>query len=504
MLHRGCYLLLSVLALPSSLAGQQRDAEIVALSAVALRDEIASGDLSAHEATTAFLRRIAELDDSGPALAAVIETNPDAEAIARALDEERARGVALGPLHGVPVLLKANIDTADAMATTAGSRALALHRAERDAELAERLRAAGAVLLGKTNLSEWANFRSTSSTSGWSSIGGQTRNPYALDRNPCGSSSGSAVAVAARLAPLAVGTETDGSIVCPSGANGVVGLKPTHGLVSVRGVLPLAPSQDTAGPIARTVGDAALLLDALAGTHLRVHGEPSVAGLRIGVLRNHGADMPGAVGAAFERALLRLRAAGAVLVDPVAFDLPPETSSAELFVLVAEFGEHVGRYLESVSRGPRTLDALIEYNEAHAAAVMPHFGQELLLAARDSAGTNTDAYRAAAARLARVRASLGRLFVTLDLDALAAPSNARAWRIDYAVGDVVGVSSSQLAAITGYPSISIPAELTAELPLGISLVAAPREEAVLLALAAAFERLRGPFPEPRFLPSVSD
>ena len=239
------------------------DADIVALDALALRQEIAAGRVSALRVTQAYLRRIAALDDSGPSLGAVIEVNPDAEVIARALDERFRSGTIVGPLHGVPVLVKASIDTADQMATSAGSLALAEHRARADADVVARLRAAGAVLLGKANLSEWANFRSMASTSGWSSLGGQTRNPYVLDRNPCGSSSGSAVAVAARLAPLAVGTETDGSIVCPAATNGVVGIKPTIGTVSQRGIVPIAHSQDTAGPLARTVADAALLLAVL-------------------------------------------------------------------------------------------------------------------------------------------------------------------------------------------------------------------------------------------------
>jgi amidase len=500
--YRQLVLLCATVAAPALVVAQARDADIVQLDAVALRDELAAGRISALEATRAFLRRIEALDDSGPTLGAIVETNPDAEAIARSLDEQRTRQAGLGPLHGVPVLLKANIETADAMATTAGSLALAMHRADRDAEVAARLRAAGAVLLGKTNLSEWANFRSTASTSGWSSVGGQTRNPYALDRNPCGSSSGSAVAVAARLAPLAVGTETDGSIVCPAGANGVVGLKPTHGLISTRGIVPLAPSQDTAGPLARTAGDAALLLDVLADTNVRTLGEPSIAGRRLGVLRDSRAG--GSVDEAFERALLRLRAAGAVLVDPVALNLPPETGPAELFVLQAEFGHYVGEYLAQVARGPHTLDALIEYNELHGDEVMPYFGQDLLLAARASGGIDTDSYRAAAGQLAEVRLTLAQLFSAQELDALIAPTNSRAWRIDYAAGDAIGFSSSQLAAVTGYPSMSVPAELAAELPLGISLVAKPGQEAGLIAIAVAFEQLRGPFPPPRFLPSAPD
>src|SRR5262245_50131818 len=297
--HRLLLATLAAFAVAGCARKELGDSDIVALDAVTLRAEIAAGHVSALQVTQAYLRRIAALDDAGPMLGAVIEINPDAEAIARALDEQRARG-ALGPLHGVPVLIKANIDTADRMATSAGSLALAEHHARDDADIVTRLRAAGAVVLGKTNLSEWANFRSTRSTSGWSSLGGQTRNPYVLDRNPCGSSSGSAVAVAARLAPLAVGTETDGSIVCPAGINGVVGIKPTHGTVSGRGIVPIAPSQDTAGPIARTVRDAALLLAAIADERAaapavaaaaRAAAAPAtLAGVRLGVYRRYGKE----------------------------------------------------------------------------------------------------------------------------------------------------------------------------------------------------------------------
>ncbi len=299
------------------------DAQIVELTATELEAELAAGTLSAERVTRVFLDRIATLDDAGPKLAAVIELNPEAVAIARELDQKRRRGGPVGPLHGVPILLKANIDTADALATSAGSLALAGHHAAADAPLVARLRAAGAVILGKTNLSEWANFRATGSTSGWSSLGGQTRSPYVLDRNPCGSSSGSAVAVAARLAPLAVGTETDGSIVCPAAANGVVGVKPTLGLVSGGGIVPIAKSQDTAGPLARTVRDAALLLSVLAEPDAsgRVIALPeestgaaaspaSLAGVRIGVVRDYfGAGRDAACEAAFRR---RARAASRI------------------------------------------------------------------------------------------------------------------------------------------------------------------------------------------------
>ena len=477
---------------------------IVALDALALRAELAAGRVSASQATQAYLERIAAVDDAGPTLAAVIELNPEAQAIARALDDRFRSGAPLGALHGVPVLLKANIDTADSMATSAGSLALARHRAKADADVVAALRAAGAVVLGKTNLSEWANFRSMSSTSGWSSLGGQTKNAYVLDRNPCGSSSGSAVAVAARLAPLAVGTETDGSIVCPAAVNGVVGIKPSRGAVSQRGIVPIAHSQDTAGPLARTVADAALLLSVLVepGTPAAAPGAPAdFAGVRVGVVRDHeGADA--AVDAGFAQALRWLERAGAKLVDPLRVSLPPAAGEAELQILLAEFHDEVAAYLATVETGPRTLEELIDFNADNAAAVMPHFGQDLLLAARDSGGTTDAAYAAALRTAAEARSALAALFAEHGLDALVAPSGGRAWRIDYAKGDELVAASSSIAAVTGYPSVTVPVVLADALPLGVSLIGQPGEESLLLTLGEAIERERGPFPEPRFLPSI--
>jgi amidase len=455
------------------------------------------------------LRRIAALDDSGPRVSAVIEVNPDAEAIARELDERRERlSGGLGPLHGVPILLKANIDTADRMATSAGSLALAEHHARVDADVVAKLRAAGAVVLGKANLSEWANFRGRRSTSGWSSLGGQTRNPYVLDRNPCGSSSGSAVAVAVRLAPLAVGTETDGSIVCPAGINGVVGIKPTIGTVSQRGIVPIAHSQDTAGPLARTVADAALLLSVLVEPG-DVVAEPfvpaEVSGLRVGVVRDHnGAGRDAAVEATLTQTLRWLEQAGVELVDPVQAAFGPTVGEAELTILLAEFRDDLGAYLATVERGPHTLDELIAFNAEHAAQIMPHFGQEHLLAARDSGGTADAGYAAALEVAASARAALAALFESLDLDALVAPTGGRAWLTSYRTGDRFGVSSSRIAAVTGYPSVTVPVALVGELPLGVSLIGKPGDLTRLLSLTASLERARGPFPEPRFLPSVGD
>jgi len=496
------------------------DAQIVALTAVELEARLAAGTLTAERVTRVFLERIAALDDAGPMLAAVIEVNPDALTIARELDRRwRAGKAPVGPLHGVPVLLKANIDTADAMATSAGSVALAEHHASADAALVARLRNAGAVILGKTNLSEWANFRATSSTSGWSSLGGQTRNAYVLDRNPCGSSSGSAVAVAARLAPLAIGTETDGSIVCPAAANGVVGIKPTLGLVSGRGIVPIAKSQDTAGPMARTVADAALLLGAIedrdadgtAGVTAGVDRAPAaaaratLAGVRIGVLRDYsGAGRDAAAELGYEGALAQLRAAGAELVDPVGTGLDAQVDAAELQVLLHEFRVQINDYLGAVQNGPRSLEELIEYDTAHAAEVMPFFGQDLLIAARETEGLEAQRYRDALAVIEDYRSRLAALFADERLDLLVAPANSRAWRVDYLAGDRFSVGSSTIAAVSGYPSMAVPASLAGELPLGIALIGRPRAEALLLEVAAAFEAARGEWPPPRFLPTIGD
>jgi amidase len=480
-------------------AADLTDADVVALDAVALRDELAAGRLSAERVTDVFLRRIAAIDDGGPQLGAVIELNPDARAVARDLDRRHSSGV-VGLLHGVPVLIKANIDTADRMATTAGSLALAEHRAVADAALVTRLRAAGAVVLGKTNLSEWANFRSFASTSGWSSLGGQTKNAYVLDRNPCGSSSGAAVAVAARLAPLAVGTETDGSIVCPAAANGVVGIKPTFGAVDATGIVPLARSQDTAGPLARTVAAAALLLDVLEGRPVERSLRTSLRGARIGVVRNYdGAGNDSGADAALAATLNLLAASGLELVDPVFVSLPQMTRGAEHTVLLAEFHDGIDAYLSRVDKGPRSLRDLIDFNDRHAAQVMPHFGQDLLLAAHEAPGVDTPLYAAAKNVIAAERDRLLALFEAQRLTALVAPANSRAWRTDYTAGDTFTVGSSSIAAVAGFPAIALPLLLDHELPLGVNLIGRPGDEHTLLAIAAAIELRRGTFPEPRFL-----
>jgi amidase len=498
------------------------DSQIVELTAVELETRLAAGAVSAERVTRVFLERIAALDDAGPMLAAVIEVNPDAIRIARDLDQRRRSYGPIGPLHGIPVLLKASIDTADALATSAGSLALASHHAAADAPLVARLRAAGAVILGKTNLSEWANFRATRSTSGWSSLGGQTRNAYVLDRNPCGSSSGSAVAVAARLAPLSIGTETDGSIVCPAAANGVVGIKPTLGLVSGRGIVPIAKSQDTAGPIARTVRDAALLLSVIEERNTEHAGgaadaarapaavpyafsRTTLTGVRVGVVRDYsGAGSDAATESAYADAIALLRGAGAEVVDPVEVKLESEVSMAELQVLLHEFRVQLDEYLDAVRGGPRSLEELIEYDTAHAAEVMPFFGQDLLIAAHETHGLDSPVYVEARATVERFRASLASLFADQRLDALVAPANSRAWIVDWVAGDDHTVGSSAIAAVSGYPSVTVPTSIANELPLGLALIGTPHGEAALLEVAAVFEAARGEWPPPRFLPMVAD
>ncbi len=452
---------------------------------------------------------------------AVIEINPDALAIAAERDAERAAGRLRGSLHGVPVLLKDNIDTADAMQTTAGSLALAGHRARADAFIVARLREAGAIILGKANMSEWANFRSSRSVSGWSSRGGQTRNPYALDRTPGGSSSGSAVAVAADYCPLAVGTETDGSITSPAAMNGIVGIKPTLGLVSRRGIVPVSRSQDTAGPMARTVAEAALLLEVLAGTDpedpataeaderrpasytagLDEHG---LEGARIGVARSLAAYHEG-IARIFGEAAARAEAAGAVLVEPL--ELPPaeRVRAAELEVLLTDFRADLDAYLEGLDPGAevRSLADVIAFNRANADRVLRWFGQDLFERAMTKEPVGNPSYRAAREECLRLtRDALDAAFAACELDAILVPATCAPWRIDWVNGDHRLGSSAYLAAISGYPSITVPAGLLHGLPVGVSFIGRPWSEARLLRLAHAFERAGEPRPVPGFAASL--
>lgn len=495
--------------------------------AVGLQAALASGRLSSLALVNESLRRVARIDQAGPTLRAVIELNPEAAAQARTLDAERKAGRLRGPLHGLPVLLKDNIATGDAMATSAGSLALAGLRAARDAHLAQRLRAAGAVILGKTNLSEWANIRSTRSTSGWSSRGGQTRNPHMLGRNPSGSSSGSAAAVAAGLAPLAVGTETDGSIVSPANACGVVGFKPTLGLVSRDGVIPIAASQDTAGPMTRTVRDAALLLQAMAGADERDTATRAIPaalardlaqfdaatlpadalkGARLGVIRAAVPAQPG-VAALFEQALELLRAQGAVLVDGLAIPNQDKYGESELFALLAEFKDGLPRYLREFQPDAPVQDLarLIAWNQRHAARVMPHFGQELFEQAEATGGTAGADYAAALANNRRFSRAEGldALFAQHRLDAVVAPSGSLAWPTDPLLGDHYqrGGFTSPFA-VAGYPHLSVPMGAVAGVPVGLSIGGLAWQDLRVLALGHGFEQAARSTPLARPLPKL--
>jgi amidase len=467
-----------------------------------LRASMASGALTSRTLTEAYLRRIEAID---PELRSVIELNPDALEIADAIQEERRAGNDRGPLHGIPVLVKDNIDTTDRMRTTAGSLALGEVTPTRDAFVVERIRDAGAVIIGKANLSEWANFRSERSSSGWSARGGQCRNPFAPDRSPCGSSSGSAVAVSANLCAVAIGTETDGSIVCPSSINGIVGIKPTLGLVSRSGVIPVAHSQDTAGPMARTVADAAALLSVLAGVD---EGDPATAdarvepdytafvdpeglrGARIGAARNL-AGFNDRVDRLFDEALDALRELGAEIVDPADVPHKDELDDPEYEVLLYEFKTDIEVYLATLgpSQPNRTLADLIAFNREHADEEMPFFGQEVFEKAVEKGSLTEPAYLEALAtcrRLARDE-GLDAAFAEHRLDAIAAPSNQPAWLIDHANGDHYVGGESTPAAIAGYPHLTVPMGLAFDVPIGLSFMGRPWSEGTLIRFASAFE-----------------
>jgi amidase len=473
------------------------------LSISDLQARMLSGKESARSITEKYLRRIDALDRQGPALRSVIELNPDALEIADALDAERRSGRIRGKLHGIPILLKDNIGTADRMTTTAGSLALEGSVPTKDSFVAARLREAGAVLLGKANMSEWANFRSLESTSGWSARGGLCRNPYVLDRNPCGSSSGSAVAVAANLCAASFGTETDGSIVCPSNANGVAGIKPTVGLISGSGIVPIAHSQDTAGPIGRSVGDAAILLGALTGMDysgaLEANG---LKGARIGVARNFfGFDSR--VDELMEIAVHALIGAGAEIIDNTNIRTVELFRASELKVLLYEFKAGINAYLQSLgpSAPVKSLRDLIEFNEKNSEREMPYFGQDLFIQAESKGPLTEGDYIAALEANRRLSRFLGIDLVmdTYRLDAICAPTGAPAWLTDLEHGDHVEGSSAAPAAVAGYPNISVPMGFAGALPVGISFFGRERSESVLIRIAYAYEQATLHRRPPRFL-----
>jgi amidase len=500
----------------------QRD-ELFERTVVELGEMMERGTLTSRALTQRYLSRIDAMDKRGPAVNAVIELNPDALAIADERDAERKAGKVRGPLHGIPVLIKDNIDSADKMRTTAGSLALATNTPAQDAFILERLRAAGAVLIGKTNLSEWANFRSTHSSSGWSGRGGQTRNPYVLDRNPCGSSSGTGAAIAADFATVGIGTETDGSIICPSSINGLVGIKPTVGLWSRSGIIPISASQDTAGPMARTVADAAVLLGALVGVDPRDNATAAsrgksatdytkflkagaLKGARIGVARNL-AGFSDFVDAKLNEAVAAMERAGATIVDKANLATAGKFGDAEGIVLDYEFKAGINAYLASL--GPnapyKSLADLIAFNERERAREMPWFGQEIFLRAQKCGPLTDKKYldaRAKCLRLARTE-GIDAVMTKHKLDAIISPSNQPAWPTDWLNGDHFTGGDTSFAAIAGYPSITVPMGYVRELPVGLSFTARAWQEGKLISLAYAFEQATKARRAPSFLPTLT-
>ena len=480
---------------------------LAASDAATLARLMQAGHTSSERIVADCLARIERLDRAGPRLNSILEVNPQARAMARALDAERRDGRLRGPLHGLPVLLKDNLATGDSMATSAGSLALADVRAARDAHTVQRLREAGAVVLGKTNLSEWANIRSTRSTSGWSARGGLTLNPYALDRSTSGSSAGTAAAIAAGLAPLGVGTETDGSIVSPASICGLVGLKPTVGRISRDGIIPISHTQDTAGPMCRTVADAALLYAAMAGPDdadpitrtapaeaaglLPVWRAGALQGVRLGVAANFltGFDEADAV---FNTAVRQLRALGAEVVDDIGLPRSDAYGDAELVVLLVEFRAGLARWLANFAPGARVkhLADVMAFNQRERSREMPHFGQELFDKAMTLGGLDSAEYQQAlAACIKGARTDgLDKVFDSHRLDAVIAPTGGLAWRVDTLAGDRGGPSFSTPAAVAGYPHLTVPCGLVRGLPLGLSFVGRPWTEARLLGYGHAYEQ----------------
>lgn len=487
-----------------------------------LQELMTSGKETSESITALYLGRIAAVDQAGPGLNAVIEVNPEALDIARALDRERREKGPRGPMHGIPVLIKDNIDTADRMETTAGSLALLGSKPAKDAAVVERLRAAGAVILGKTNLSEWANFRSSRSTSGWSGRGGQTHNPYALDRNPSGSSSGSGAAVSANLAAAAVGTETDGSIVSPASCCGIVGLKPTVGLVSRSGIVPIAHSQDTAGPMARMVADAATLLGAMTGPDpadgatmaagarvfkdYREFLDPEgLRGARIGVMRSRAFNFGKALEPILDNAVEAMRTAGAEIVDPVEIPTLGRTDDAEYEVLLYEFKADLEAYFAArPGAAVRTLDELAAWNLKNADREMPFFGQEIVERAAKKGPLTEKAYLDALAECRELMRDKGidAVLAAHKLDALVVLTNGPAHMTDLVNGDSFSGSSSSPAAVAGYPTITLPAGWVHGLPVGVSLIGGAWKEPELIKLAFGLERALGARRAPRLLRSL--
>jgi amidase len=506
----------------SSAVPDLRPFELDEITIIDLQDGMKSGKFTARSLVEKYSARVAEIDKQGPAINSVIELNPDALAIADTLDQERKTKGARGPLHGVPVLIKDNIDTADRMMTTAGSLAMVGSRPPRDSFVAQKLRAAGAVILGKTNLSEWANIRSSHSTSGWSGRGGLTKNPYALDRNPCGSSSGSGAGVSANLCAAAIGTETDGSIVCPASSNGIAGIKPTVGLVSRSGIIPISHSQDGAGPLCRTVRDAAVILGVLTGIDPR---DPATAasqgksltdytqfcdpnglkGARIGVARKY-FGFSDTVDALMEQSLDAMKKQGATLIDPADIETLGKFDESELLVFMYELKADLNAYLANL--GPnapvRTLKDIIDFNDRNRQKEMPYFGQDLFLKAEAKGPLTEKAYLDALEKNHQLARTEG-IDATMDkyhLDAIFAPTGGPAWITDLVNGDHVAGGSSNAAAVAGYPNINVTAGFISGLPVGISFFGRAWSEPTLIRLAFAFEQTTKARQTPRFLSTI--
>ena len=517
---------LLIAAAPDAMAANQEKGkfDVTEKSVAQLQKAMSSGRVTSLQITRQYLERIRRIDKAGPKLNSVIEVNPDALKIAAELDRERKEKGPRGPLHGIPVLVKDNLATGDKMQTTAGSLALVGAKSPRDAFVVAKLREAGAVILGKTNLSEWANIRSIRSTSGWSSRGGLTRNPYALDRNTSGSSSGSGAAAAASLAATTVGTETDGSITSPSSVNGLVGIKPTLGLLSRSGIIPIAPSQDTPGPMTRSVADAAAMLTAMAGTdpgdkataqadahktdYTKFLDADALKGARIGVVKKQFGGRNDLVSAEVEKALDVLREKGAILVDVPEVPNTDKYGATELTVLLYELKASMKDYLaEYAPTSPlKSLEDIVAYNEKNKKKVMPFFGQEHFIAAVAKGGLDSQEYIDALAtdRKYSREEGIDKVLKEYQLDALVAPTGGPAWMTDFVKGDASGGSFTSPAAVAGYPHITVPAGQVHGLPCGISFVGTAWSEPRLIALAYAFEQASRARRAPTYPKTVND
>jgi len=496
--------------------------ELEEITIAELQEEMQSGRLTARSIAEMYLSRIDDIDHNNQELKSVLELNPDALAIADRLDAERREGRVRGALHGIPIIIKDNIDTADKMQTTAGSLALLGSKVPEDAFIVQQLRKAGAIILAKANLSEWANFRSTRSSSGWSARGGQTKNPYVLDRNPCGSSSGSGAAVSANLCSVSIGTETDGSIVCPATANGVVGIKPTIGLVSRSGIVPIAHSQDTAGPMARTVEDAAILLGVLTGldsedeSTLRSKGKSyadytqfldtrGLQGARIGVARNT-FGFHEKIDELMEEAIDIMKQMGAEIIDPANLETDGEFGDSEYEVLLYEFKADLNKYLSRLGPGApvKTLEEIIEFNERNREKEMPYFEQEIFLMAEEKGPLTEETYIKALENNHRLAGKEGidKTIQQHRLEAIIAPTGGPAWTTDLVNGDHGLGGSSSFAAVSGYANITVPAGSVFGLPVGISFFAGAFSEPTLIKLAYSFEQATKYRKAPQFLPTL--